>query len=384
MLLMGIFSMYTGFIYNDIFSRPFTFLTSQWQWPQDITPGHSVEATLKEGYRFPIGLDWNWHEAENSLLFSNSMKMKMSILLGWSHMTYALCFQLVNARHFKSKVDIWGNFVPGMLFFQSIFGYLAITILYKWTIDWEKSGDAPPSLLNMLIFMFLSPGTVTEKLYSGQSAVQVILLLIAVIQVPIMLLLKPFWLRYEHNKARALGYRGLGEQSRFSALEDDGDANGGYEGARDSLASDGEGVAMLAQDIDDEEHEEFEFGDEMIHQVIHTIEFCLNCISHTASYLRLWALSLAHQQLSIVLWTMTIGGAFETESPVVRVIMIVVTFYMWFVLSVIVLCVMEGTSAMLHSLRLHWVEAMSKHFIGEGLPFLPFSFKTLLEEDPVD
>ncbi|KAJ5596638.1 hypothetical protein N7450_003096 [Penicillium hetheringtonii] len=380
MLLMGLFSIYTGFIYNDIFSRPFTFLPSQWQWPEDITAGQSVEASLKGNYRFLIGLDWNWHGAENALLFSNSMKMKMSVLLGWCHMTFALCFQYINARHFKSKVDLWGNFVPSMLFFQSIFGYLALTIVYKWTVNWQESGDAPPSLLNMLIFMFLSPGNVTEHLYSGQATVQTILLLIALVQVPIMLLLKPFWLRYEHNKARALGYRGLGEQSHFSALDEDGDANGG---TRDSLASDGEGVAMLAQDVD-EEHEEFEFGDVMIHQVIHTIEFCLNCISHTASYLRLWALSLAHQQLSIVLWNMTLGGSFESESPVMRVIMIVVTFYMWFVLSVIVLCVMEGTSAMLHALRLHWVEAMSKHFMGEGVPFLPFSFKTLLEEDPVD
>lgn len=85
MLMMGIFSMYTGFIYNDIFSRSFTIFSSQWKWPDDIRPGQMVEASLKQGYRYPIGLDWNWHEAQNSLLFTNSLKMKMSILLGWAH-----------------------------------------------------------------------------------------------------------------------------------------------------------------------------------------------------------------------------------------------------------------------------------------------------------
>jgi V-type H+-transporting ATPase subunit a len=92
---------------------------------------------------------------------------------------------------------------------------------------------------------------------------------------------------------------------------------------------------------------------------------------------------LAHQQLSIVLWTMTLGNAFTMKGPI-GVFAVFLSFGLWFILTVMVLCIMEGTSAMLHSLRLHWVEAMSKHFIGDGVPFTPFSFKVLLEEDPVE
>jgi V-type H+-transporting ATPase subunit a len=129
-------------------------------------------------------------------------------------MTFALCLQLPNHIKFKRPIDIYANFVPQMLFLQSIFGYLVICILYKWSVDWEAEGRAAPALLNMLIDMFLKPGTIDgPTLFPGQASLQVVLVAIAGVCVPWMLCVKPYIQYKEMQKIQGQGYVGLGHDN---------------------------------------------------------------------------------------------------------------------------------------------------------------------------
>jgi V-type H+-transporting ATPase subunit a len=125
------------------------------------------------------------------------------------------------------------------------------------------------------------------------------------------------------------------------------------------------------------------FGEVFIHQMIETIEFVLGTVSNTASYLRLWALSLAHGQLADVFMDLLMkqyGQVYTSHSVIGTVCFGIIAWPIFWTVTLSVLMFMDALECFLHTLRLHWVEFQNKFFKGEGYPFKPYSYIAVLSE----
>jgi V-type H+-transporting ATPase subunit a len=109
----------------------------------------------------------------------------------------------------------------------------------------------------------------------------------------------------------------------------------------------------------------------MIHQLIETIEFVLGTVSNTASYLRLWALSLAHSQLAKVFFDNTIVAGLTSGN----IVALYIGFFVFMSATFGVLMLMDLIECALHTLRLHWVEFQNKFFNADGYQFTPFTYE---------
>jgi V-type H+-transporting ATPase subunit a len=234
-----------------------------------------------------------------------------------------------------------------------------------------KGTAGAPVLLNEMIFMVL-PGGVPNNLYPHQSVTQTTLVVIAIIMIPIMMCLKPCY-----SKPPAWCFSIFGCCPRCQEL-----GGAPVKVHHHAQEEDSESERFIPDEPRGGGHGEDDFGEMMVHQILETIEFVLGSVSHTASYLRLWALSLAHSELATVFWDKIqfyIGMelALETGNWFVVGLAQWAMFTVWLFITFLVMMFMEGLSAFLHALRLHWVEFQSKFYKGDGHEFQPFSYKTL-------
>uniref|UniRef100_A0A672NU09 V-type proton ATPase subunit a n=1 Tax=Sinocyclocheilus grahami TaxID=75366 RepID=A0A672NU09_SINGR len=377
-LMMGLFSIYTGLIYNDCFSKSLNIFGSAWSVKAMFTQQEWTNETLQTNALltldpnvsgvfsgpYPLGIDPIWNMAVNRLTFLNSYKMKMSVIIGVIHMTFGVVLSVFNHLHFRQKFKIYLLFLPELLFLLCLFGYLVFMIFYKWLAFSVRDSQLAPSILIHFINMFLMQESATTLVYPGQVCVCVCVSVNTSVSTSFNLpdvcvcvnpLVTDWTAGVSSGGGSAVGASAVIRETSVPLLAASWWEESG--GPQDGCAC-------------------IDFGDIFLHQAIHTIEYCLGCISNTASYLRLWALSLAHAQLSEVLWAMVMRLGLRMSSRL-GVLFLVPVFSVFALLTISILLVMEGLSAFLHALRLHWVEFQNKFYSGTGVKFAPFDFSLL-------
>ncbi|XP_049869705.1 V-type proton ATPase 116 kDa subunit a 1-like isoform X2 [Pectinophora gossypiella] len=379
-LLMGLFSMYTGLIYNDIFSKSLNIFGSSWRnnYNSSTLQENKLLQLNPDSYDYiqkpyAFGIDPVWQLAEaNKIIFMNAYKMKISIIIGVFHMLFGVCLSLWNHIYFKRRISIYVEFIPQIMFLTLLFFYMVLLMFIKWTTYGATVGHfgsqepeivktsafcAPSILITFINMMLFKTDENTRPqcdtvMFAGQLYFQKFFVILALMCVPVMLFGKPYFIMKEQKRRARQGHQTI-------------------EGTAENGTAGGAVVAASA-------HHDEDITEVFIHQAIHTIEYVLGSVSHTASYLRLWALSLAHAQLADVAWKMLLRkGLMSTDFQ--GGIFLYVVFAGWAAISVSILVLMEGLSAFLHTLRLHWVEFQSKFYAGEGYLFQPFSFEVILD-----
>ena len=384
LVLMGVFATYIGMLYNDTFGLVLGAFPSGYQWLRgeghDFLSHEESDLSPTQGFVTWFGVDSAWAETENKLEFMNSLKMKGAIIIGVLQMFAGLFLGLLNHLYFRDWKRVWFEFVPEAVFLMCTFGYMAILILLKWCTAFGSTHDAP-SLLETMTNFFLAPGTVLQPLYAGQAGMQVFLLLVAFLMIPTMLFPIPYleWRAHKKRCSEAAEKARTLPVTVRSCTPQPGSQNV-YASDNTEPFIDGDKSRMPIHEVDTDDggaHDletvsvpAFDLSEVVIHQMIHTIEFVLGCVSNTASYLRLWALSLAHAELSEVFWNFAFLKALDMDSG--NGVIVFVGFGVWLTVTIGVLLMMEGLSAFLHALRLHWVEFQNKFYLADGKKFSPF------------
>ena len=103
LFMMGFFAVFCGLLYNDFMSLPL------YLWKSCYQDGNGVR---EPDCVYPVGIDPAWYGSSKEINYINSLKMKISVILGVAHMTLGICNKGLNARFFKNDLDFYHEFIP--------------------------------------------------------------------------------------------------------------------------------------------------------------------------------------------------------------------------------------------------------------------------------
>jgi len=64
-----------------------------------------------------------------------------------------------NAVYFENMPEFYHEFIPQLLMLGALFGYMDALIIVKWLTDYSADTSRAPSIVTVMIEMFLNFGT---------------------------------------------------------------------------------------------------------------------------------------------------------------------------------------------------------------------------------
>ena len=368
LLLMSIFSFYCGLLYNDFLSVPLYFNSCYHK--SEIKEDKEEKLLTKDKEcKYKFGLDPVWMISNNELAFINSLKMKFSVIIGVFQMTLGIVLKGINSIYDKNLIECFCVFIPELIFMLILFGYMDLLIFLKWSVNYEGEEKRAPDIKSYLMNMILKFGKLPPepeegldwKLYGSRDFYENLHLSLVILAIICLIIMLVPTIILGYNKAKSQ-YK---NNNRRNLIDNEVNEN-----------------LIQNEEINLQENQEPLLSDFIVASVIETIEFALGAVSNTASYLRLWALSLAHSQLSAVFFEYSIGLLSRfTDNPLTDGILLSIVFVIFGAVTFGVLLCMDLMECFLHTLRLHWVEFQNKFFKADGYKFSPFCFEINIQEN---
>jgi V-type H+-transporting ATPase subunit a len=195
--------------------------SSCYEIPESLVGDKPVEIHATSGCVYPFGIDSIWKVAENQMQFTNSLKMKIAVIIGVTHMMLGLLVRFLNGIKKRDWLDVFSTTLPQTLFMLCTFVYMDYLIFLKWTMDYsgKKSAEAP-SIISTMIAVFAGFGADGDVVFWERERVfERFLLAVTILMIPVMLLAKPLVI-YLRRKPESELPKSEGEEE-FNELEEE-------------------------------------------------------------------------------------------------------------------------------------------------------------------
>lgn len=123
-------------------------------------------------------------------------------------MSFGILLKGWNSIYFRNAVDFIFEFIPQMLFFGGLFGYMILLIIVKWFTNFmplilKGHGDKASGIISVFSNIYLKPEHSLISTPENQYFIQLVIIGVALVSILVIFIPKPFIVHSQLKRAAA-------------------------------------------------------------------------------------------------------------------------------------------------------------------------------------